>query len=185
MKKPRCYIDPNAILVKRPHPSALEPDELLKQCEFRHGSVSGPGGQHRNRNATGQWITHLPTELSSKACERRERKINQSVAVGRLRLRLALKVRTAVDRDGYRPSALWNQRRQGTRIPVNPTHRDYPSLLAEALDLISARQWDVAGSAKIFGITMSQLSRLVNHHKPAFAPMNEGRASVGLPPFRK
>ena len=52
MKKPRCYIDPNAILVKRPHPSALEPDELLKQCEFRHGSVSGPGGQHRNRNAT-------------------------------------------------------------------------------------------------------------------------------------
>jgi hypothetical protein len=185
MSKNRSYIDPNTLYVKRPHPASLEPVELLKVCEFRHGSVSGPGGQHRNRNATGQWIIHLPTELSSKACERRERKVNQAVAIGRLRLRLALKCRTRVNRDSYKPSALWNQRREGTRMSVNPKHRDYPALLAEALDLLSARRWDVAGSAKILSITMSQLSRLVNHHPPAFAMMNEGRASVGLPPLRK
>ena len=43
----------------------------------------------------------------------------------------------------------------------------------------------MAGAAKILGITMSQLSRLVHHHPPAFAMLNEGRESVGLPPLRK
>jgi hypothetical protein len=48
-----------------------------------------------------------------------------------------------------------------------------------------SRRWDVAGSAKIFEISMSQLSRLLYHHPPAFAMLNEGRISVGLPRLRK
>lgn len=185
MMSPSQYIDPDAILVKAPHPATLDKDDLLKVCELRDGSVRGPGGQHRNRNATGQWIVHLPTGLQSKAAERRERGVNRSVAVGRLRLRLALKARTTVHRDNYKPSALWVARREGTRLSINPKHQDYPALLAEALDLLMARRWDVAGAARVFGISMSQLSRLVRHHPPAFSMLNEGRARVGLPVLRK
>ena len=179
------YTDPDSILVEAPHPSTLESKELLKECEFRTGRVSGPGGQHRNRNATGIWIVHVPTELEAKATERRQQQVNRSVAVERLRLRLALKARCATNRNFHEPSDLWKSRRQGTRLPVNPKHSDYPALLAEALDVIVARRWDVAGSAKILGISMSQLSRLVHHHPPAFAKMNAGRESVGLPALRK
>ena len=70
-------------------------------------------------------------------------------------------------------------------MTVNPTHYDYPALLAEAMDVITARRWDIAGAAKILGISMSQVSRLVHQHPPAFAKLNEGRKSVGLPPLRK
>ncbi|MAC76334.1 MAG: peptide chain release factor-like protein [Phycisphaeraceae bacterium] len=179
------YIDPDAIMLQGVHPATLDPEDLLKDCEFQFGRSGGPGGQHRNKVETGARLVHLPSELESKATERRQQQVNRSVAISRLRLRLALKVRTPTNRDRHRPSELWEARRQGTRLPVNPKHGDYPALLAEALDVIVARRWDVAGSAKILGISMSQLSRLVNHHPPAFAMMNAGRASVGLPVLRK
>ena len=68
---------------------------------------------------------------------------------------------------------------------MNPKNADYPALLAEALDIVVARRWDVAGAARILGVTMSQLSRLIHHHPPAFAMLNKGRESVGLQPLRK
>lgn len=179
------YVDPNAVMLDGPHPATLDPDVLMKQCEFRFGRGGGPGGQNRNKVETGAWIVHKPSGLESKATERREQQVNRKVALGRLRLRLALKVRTPTSRDRHQPSALWISRRQGTRLPVNPRHPDYPALLAEALDLVVARRWDIAGAAKILGVTMSQISRLVHHHPPAFAMMNEGRESVGLPALRK
>jgi hypothetical protein len=106
------------------------------------------------------------------------------MAIFRLRLRLALKVRTPASRDRHEPSELWKRRRQGTRMPVNPEHADYPSLLAEALDLVIARRYDLAGAAGLLGITMSQLSRLIRHHPPAFAAINGGREAIGLPRLR-
>jgi len=179
------FIDPDAVMVDSPHPATLDREAFMKQCEFRDGRVSGPGGQHRNRNATGTWMLHLPTGIDAKATERRERKINRSMAMNRLRLKLATRVRTAANRDGHTPSELWESRRQGTRMQVNPTHYDYPALLAEAMDLITARRWDIAGAAKVLGISMSQVSRLIRQHPPAFAKLNAGRESVGLPPLRK
>ena len=179
------YVDPDSILVEPPHPATLEPERLLRDCEYRFGRGGGPGGQNRNKVETGAWLVHVPTGLESKATERRQQQVNRHVAIGRLRLRLALKARTAASRDGHRPSELWCGRRQGTRLPINPRHEDYPVLLAEALDLIVARRWDVAGAARILGVTMSQLSRLVHHHPPAFAMLNRGRESVGLKALRK
>ncbi|MCP4837616.1 MAG: peptide chain release factor-like protein [Phycisphaera sp.] len=179
------YVDPDAILVDPPHPATLDPEQLLKQCEFQFGRGSGPGGQNRNKVETGARLVHLPTGLESKATERRKQQVNRHVAIGRLRLRLAFKARTAASRDNHRPSELWCQRREGTKLPVNPKHADYPALLAEAMDLIVARRWDMAGAARILGVTMSQLSRLVHHHPPAFAKLNKGRESVGLQPLRK
>ena len=137
------YVDPDAILVQPPHPATLEPEKLLKQCEFIFGRGSGPGGQNRNKVETGARILHRPTGLESKATERRQQQVNRHVAIGRLRLRLALKARTATSRDGHRPSELWSRRRQGTRLPVNPRHADYPALLAEALDLIKTLKAEV------------------------------------------
>lgn len=179
------FTDPNSIMVSAPHPSTLDKVVLMKQCELRFGRVSGPGGQHRNKNETASWIVHVPTGIEAKGAERREREVNKVVALKRLRLKLATKVRATTSRDHHEPSELWRGRRQGTRIAVNPGHDDYPSLLSEALDVIVARRWDVAGSAKVLGVSMSQLSRLVHHHPAAFAMMNKGRESVGLPALRK
>jgi hypothetical protein len=57
-------------------------------------------------------------------------------------------------------------------------------LLSEALDVIVTRRYDVAGSAGVLGITMSQLTRLVRSERHAFARINECREEIGLPHLR-
>ena len=67
---------------------------------------------------------------------------------------------------------------------MNPENQDYPALLAEALDVVTARRFDVAGAAGILGITMSQLTRLIRHERHAFALVNAGREAIGLAKLR-
>ncbi len=162
------------------HPAALSDEQLLKSCSVSFGRGMGPGGQHRNKVSTAALIEHGPTGLYGQASERRHQAQNRHVALKRLRLKLARTVRRDVHPAKYRPSELWRGRRQGTKLPVSPSHRDYPALLAEALDVIVARGFDVAGAAGVLGVSMSQLARLVRHDKAAFAMVNDGRVERGL-----
>ncbi|MFO0828549.1 MAG: peptide chain release factor-like protein [Phycisphaerales bacterium] len=178
------FVDTTFRTVPAPHPATLSTDDFLAQCRFETGRVSGPGGQHRNRVDTAVSLVHVPTDLDTQATERRSQLQNRSKAIFRLRLKLAVRCRTVTSRDRHEPSELWKRRRQGEKMPVNPEHEDYPALLAEALDVIVARRYDVAGAAGVLGVTMSQLTRLVRHERHAFALLNEGREKVGLAKLR-
>ena len=171
------------ILVPPPHPAALEDIALLKQCSTSFGNSSGPGGQHRNRRSTAATLVHEATGVHGSATERRNQGQNRSVALRRLRLRLALKVRTKGRFTGV--SILWEARRQGKQMSINPRHKDYPTLLAEALDCINAHRWDVAKSAGSLGISMSQLTKLLRHHPAALTQVNQHRDDLGLPRLRR
>ena len=164
------------------HPASLDQAQLLKQCTMQAGRGTGPGGQHRNRRSTAVTYTHEPSGISASASERREQKANRSMALRRLRLKLAIEVRSPNPR--RKPSVLWNTRRAGTKLPINPKHPDYPALLAEALDVISEERFDVAAAAGRLHITMSQLTRLARHEPAAFAAINAGRQERGFPPLR-
>lgn len=172
------------IQVSGPHPATLSDEQLLAQCKIDFGRTAGPGGQHRNKVETAVELLHEPTGITAHASERRRQIENRRMALLRLRLKLARKARTRVDPVNHRPSALWQSRRQGKQMSVNPAHRDYPALLAEALDVVVARRFDVAGSAGRLGITMSQLARLIRHDRAAFAMVNEGRMERGLHALR-
>jgi len=178
------FVSDKFIMLEPPHPATLEEADLLKQCSIEFGRVGGPGGQHRNRNDTAAWVVHRPSQVECQATERRSQAQNRHEAIKRLRRKLAVRVRTVTSRDHHAPSELWRRRRQGEKMSVNPEHSDYPALLAEALDVVVARRFDVAGAAGILGITMSQLARLIRHEKQAFAALNHGRESVGLPKLR-
>ena len=178
------FLDERAIMIQPPHPATLELAAFLKQCEINTGRAGGPGGQHRNKVETAIRIRHTPTDVDTHATERRSQGQNRHIAVFRLRLKLACKVRCYTPREGYKPSALWCKRRQGEKMSVNAEHEDYPALLSEALDVIVTRRYDVAGSAGVLGITMSQLTRLVRSERHAFARINECREEIGLPHLR-
>ena len=167
-------------IVNPPHPATLSDAQLKKQCRTTFGRASGPGGQHRNKVQTAVSITHEPTGIQASATERRSQSQNQHVANRRLRLKLAMKVRTHIHPRRYKPTELWQRRRQGDKLAVNPKNRDYPPLLAEALDVVVACEFDVGGAAGVLGITMSQLARLIRHERHAFAMVNEGRTARGL-----
>jgi len=188
-------IEPQPASTAWSHPAALDDEALLTQCDLGRQRTSGPGGQHRNKVETQVSITHRPTGISAKAGERRSVRENRPVAIKRLRLKLAAEHRCPVP-IGEIGSDLWRSRRTPPRKPApgqepslgaiacNPKHHDYPSLLAEALDVIAAADWDVKKAALRLDVSASQLVKLIKDHPPALELLNRHRASRGMRAYR-
>jgi hypothetical protein len=167
------------ILVEGLHPASLDDDVLLKACELTKGRASGPGGQHRNKVETKVVLVHRPTGVSGQASERRSAAENKRVALFRLRLALACEVRAPVTA-GEIGSAMWRERTRGGRIACNPEHRDFPAMLAEALDVIESCGLDPKKAGVRLGVSPSQRIRMVKECAPAFEAWNARRAEKGL-----
>jgi len=174
----------DSIFISGRHPVSLDEEQLVRQCELKTGRVSGPGGQHRNRVETAVFVTHNPTKVDAQGTERRSQVENRRVAIRRLRIRLAVLVRTIEVTAEHQPSALWQSRRRDRRIQVSIDHWDYAIVLVEALDLVTALNFDVSAAAATLGVSMSQLTRLIRQDKFAAAKLNAGRKSAGLGPLR-
>lgn len=168
---------------REPHPAALDDETLLKHCEWTRSRDGGPGGQHRNKVETAVTIVHTATGISAKAGERRTVRENKPVAIRRLRLLLATRHRAAVPAGECR-SELWRSRIQKGRIVLSTSHRDFPSMLAEALDVIEACGLDPKKAGVRLGCSATQLVRLVKDHPPAFASLNEKRTAAGMHALR-
>lgn len=165
------------------HPAAADPEQLMRECTVERVRRSGPGGQRRNKVETGVVLRHRPTGIEAQAGERRSQDENRRVALKRLRVKLALQVRRVRDPQSP-PSRLWQQRcRQGT-ISVNVRHADFPAMLAEALDVIASRDFDVKAAAAQLQCTGSQLVKLLKAEPHAWELVNGHRRDRGLRPLR-
>lgn len=160
------------------HPAALDADTLLAQCKVEHRSSGGPGGQHRNRNRNAVSLIHSPTDLHAFAADHRLTEDNKRVAVRRLRLELAIHHRVAVPAGEIR-SDLWRERTKTGRIVLAHKHHDYPTMLAEALDVLDASGYDPRKAGARLGVSPSQLIRMIADHPPALAMVNEKRKARG------
>lgn len=165
------------------HPAAIDPDELLKSCTITKGRSSGPGGQHRNKVSTHVTVLHTPTGCSGQAGERRSAKENQSVALKRLRHILAIEIRLPVPAGDIR-SDLWRSRCKNNRISCSSSHKDYPAMLAEALDVLEAMAYEPAQAALRMECSTSQILKLIASHPPAFVYLNAQRAKHNLHPLK-
>ncbi|AMV38660.1 peptide chain release factor family protein [Planctomyces sp. SH-PL62] len=163
------------------HPAAMDPDRLAAECDFKTTRRSGPGGQNRNKVETAVILTHRPTGIAAEAAERRTQGENRRQALFRLRLRLALEIRTPAE---PAPSPLWASRLRGGRIVVSPEHDDFPALLAEALDVLASLDDDVKAAATALGCSATQLVKLLAAEPRALTQINARRTSRGLHPLR-
>jgi len=131
-------------------------------------------------------LTHRPTGTTAQASERRTQGENRRVALHRLRLELALTVRRPIRHDvqrPYSPSGLWRARCRGGRLHVNPEHDDFPGLLAEALDVLSARDDEPKDAALLLGCSTTQLIKFLKSAPRALGSINERRRAAGRHPF--
>jgi len=165
------------------HSAAAGAEQLLAECDVRRLRRSGPGGQHRNKVETAISLHHLPTGVRAEASERRSQAQNQSVALFRLRVNLALEVRRVCGPD-YEPSSLWQSRCCGGALKLNAAHDDFPTLLAEALDVLAALDFEPKPAAAVLRCTPSQLIRLLKLDPRALALVNRWRREHQLHALR-
>lgn len=164
------------------HPAALPHEELARACSVERTRRSGPGGQHRNKVETAIVITHTPSGVRGEGSERRSQAQNLEAAWRRLRVNLAVEVRTLwTSAAGVSP--LWRERVQGGKIRVNPEHPDFGALLAEALDVLAALDWDAAEAARTLGVSTSQLVKFLKLEPRASQQLNREREARGLRPL--
>jgi hypothetical protein len=163
------------------HPSCLPIDHLLSECRWRFLKRSGPGGQHRNKVESAAVVEHVPTGIAAEANENRSQAANRTVALGRLRLRLALAVRTSPTES---PGAVWQSHLKSGKIWVADNHVDLPAMLAETLDVLADCDWDLAVAARWCGASKTQLVRFLAQVPPALALVNQHRSEQGKPPLR-
>lgn len=160
------------------HPSCLSEEELLKQCTLRSDRRSGPGGQHRNKVETAIIILHTPTGTQAEANQRRSQAENRREAIARLRLALATRVRTGSQQT--KPSVLWQQRSRSGKLSVSSEHSEFACVLAEFLNRMHACEYALPECAEFFGVTSSQLIKLLRQHPPALLEVNAARQERGM-----
>ena len=165
------------------HPATWSEERLLRDCTIRRSRHSGPGGQHRNKVETAIEICHEPTGIAAFASERRSAEQNRRVAIERLRLRLAVAIRTVTSTEVY-PSPLWESRVRSQRIQCSEKHADFSSMLAESLDAVAAKDGDVKRAAAALGCSTSQLVRFIGRVPEALESVNHRRTEQGLRPLK-
>lgn len=108
---------------------ALEDRALLAECEQELFTAGGPGGQHRNKTASGVRLTHPATELSVTATERRSQSLNRRVALERLRRGLRILARPIKVRRQTAPTEASRKRRRErkTRLSAKKALRQRPN----------------------------------------------------------
>ena len=101
------------LLVER---DLTERERLERESELTFFIASGPGGQHRNRNATGVRLLHRPSGLVVTATERRSQAANIEMAFERLAARLEAASVVAPPRVATRPSRAARAERRSTKL---------------------------------------------------------------------
>jgi len=165
------------------HPAQIAVQSLLADCNMETLRRRGPGGQHRNKVETAVRLVHVPTGIWAEANEERNQIVNRKRAIWRLRLKLALSVRTPRNVDEP-PSALWKTHVQEGKIRVADGHEDFPALLAEVLDRLATVKGDLKPVAQTLGCSPSQLVSFLRRTPPAFDLLNQWRTQNDLRPLK-
>jgi protein subunit release factor B len=90
-------------------------ESLERDCDMSFFVAGGPGGQHRNKVATGVRLVHRPSGVVVTATERRSQAANREMAFVRLAERLHAISQTQAPRVATRPSRAAATRRRAVK----------------------------------------------------------------------
>ncbi|MBB3208743.1 hypothetical protein FHS27_004576 [Rhodopirellula rubra] len=175
-------------MASTPHPSVWDMEELLKQCEFRTQSRSGPGGQHRNRTASGVFVTYRPAEITAEATEERNQHRNRDVAIRRLRYVLAVSLRTpspladAAVADSQEQAV--RDRFRGSPLKMAEQNDAKPAVIALLLNDLHVAGGQPSLVAPFWKVSTSRIAACLRSHHPAMTLVNRIRQHHGRGPLK-
>lgn len=142
--------------------------QLLEHCRQEFFVATGNGGQKRNRTNSAVRLTHQPSGLAVVDCSTRSQHRNREVALRKLRLEIAMKVRGE-------PVA------EDCRIGIgNPA---YPLLAAWLMDLLTSSGFDPRPVAEQTGQSRTGLLKLLGRDAQLWQYFNWCRGKSGLTPL--
>jgi len=172
-----------------PHPTPpprwldLAEDVLLRDCHFEIFRGPGPGGQKRNKTSNAVRLVHTPTKITVVAGESRSQAENKDRAVKRLKLRIAIDIRHAIDPRFWEPPAWFAKATQAGRLAISHHNEHYPRTAAIVLDLLNSQRGSVGNAAKLLGVTTSSVVKFLAAEPSLWAAANLIRKSASLPPM--
>jgi hypothetical protein len=146
---------------------------LLARCRVETFRGPGPGGQKRNKTSNGVRVVHEPTGLNGQAVETRSQERNRDLAIGRLRLSAAIRIRCALsDIDTFDAAS-------------TPKRPGFPSHAATALDALEEHDYAIGEAARTLGVTTGVLSDLLTCDDAVLNEVNRQRSNRNLRPMRR
>src|SRR6185437_2347084 len=169
----------------QPHWLNLSDEALLEDCRFDAFRGPGPGGQKRNKTSNSIRLTHLPTGISVIAGESRSQAENKMRALRRLKLRLAVEVRHAIDPRGFEPPPWFREVVQLGRLAVSHRNEHYARTAALVLDLLDSRRGAIGDVGKLLGVSTSSVAKFLMEEPQLWSAANAIRKAASLPPLER
>ncbi|MFP4354852.1 MAG: peptide chain release factor family protein [Phycisphaerae bacterium] len=171
----------------------LEDQQLLDQCEVDIYKASGPGGQHRNKVSSAVRLRHGPTGLMAHANDSRSQHDNKRLAIKRLRMNIALQLRTRLDpkailMPGLVGQCLSTPRKQtgkaGKVLQIGRKDHRFWAVAAWLLDLLDVCEGQLGKASATLGISTGNLVRIFKSDRHLLHAVQEMRKRFGLKPLQ-
>ena len=138
---------------------------LLRDCEFIMQKGTGNGGQKINKTSSAVRLRHRPTGIAVSANEERSQSRNRHIALRKLRYEIALHVHAD-------PA--------GTEFELlpSPSPANHARLIlwtAALFDRLAASGFDLAQTAALCGVSVSQLERAMRKYPQVWRTYSESR----------
>jgi hypothetical protein len=176
----------------RPYLS-LSDESLLAQCAKHIYKASGPGGQHRNKVSSAVRFHHEPTGISGHGDDSRSQHENRRIALKRLRMNLACRLRVPLDtrNDPIDPVVLEciHQPKKpspggaGHRLDIGRRDHRFWHVAAVVLDLLDARRGRLSDVSALLGISTGNLVRFCKSDRHLLSACQEVRKLHDLKPI--
>ena len=149
---------------------AAEDAVLLHDCEFIMQKGTGNGGQKVNKTSSAVRLRHRPTGIAVSANEERSQAKNRHIALRKLRYEIALRIHADPSgTDGF------------TLLP-SPSPANNARLIlwtAGLFDRLAASGFDLAQTAALCGVSVSQLERAMRKYPAIWQSWSESKMKNG------
>jgi len=142
---------------------------LLRDCELIMQKGTGNGGQKINKTSSAVRLRHRPTGIAVAANEERSQSRNRHIALRKLRYEIALRV--------HADPASTEFELLPSPSPANHTRLIF--WIAALFDRLAASEFDLAQTAALCGVSVSQLERAMRKYPHVWRTFSESRQKNG------
>ena len=144
-------------------------DTLSRACDLIMQKGTGNGGQKINKTSSAVRLRHRPTGIAVAANEERSQAKNRHIALRKLRYEIALRVHADPSDTEFEllPS------------PSPANHARLILWMAALFDRLAASGFDLAQTAALCGVSVSQLERAMRKYPQVWRAWSEAKRKNG------